>query len=122
MGRLTSVSRTKTTGYGSWPTSSPKEIVPGCETEYAAGGGPDLRCYRVNCEKIGRVLPDFRPEWNARKGAQELYQAYRDAGLKASDISRRYIRLIRIQELMKAGQLDTSLRQVAQLAEPAVVA
>ena len=40
--------------------------------EYAPGGGPDKRCYRVNCDKIRRVLPDFRPQWTARMGAQEL--------------------------------------------------
>ena len=57
------------------------EIVPGCRVEYAPGGGPDLRCYRVNFDKIGRVLPRFRPQWTARKGAQELYDAYRAVGL-----------------------------------------
>jgi nucleoside-diphosphate-sugar epimerase len=57
------------------------EIVPGCRVEYAPGGGPDLRCYRVSFDKIGRVLPAFRPAWTARKGAQELYDAYRTVGL-----------------------------------------
>ena len=56
------------------------ETVPGCRVEYAPGGGPDKRCYRVNCDKIRRVLPGFRPQWTARKGAQELYDAYRAAG------------------------------------------
>ena len=53
------------------------ETVPGSRVEYAPGGGPDLRCYRVNCDKIRRMLPGFRPQWTARKGAQELYDAYR---------------------------------------------
>ena len=57
------------------------ETVPGCHVEYAPDGGPDKRCYRVNCDKIRRVLPSFRPQWTARKGAQELYDAYRAAGL-----------------------------------------
>src|SRR5580692_6651200 len=59
------------------------EIVPGCEVEYATGGGPDKRCYRVNCDKIQRILPNFVPQWTARKGAQELYEAYRDTRLTA---------------------------------------
>ena len=59
------------------------ETVPGCRIEYAPGGGPDKRCYRVNCDKIRRMLPSFRPQWTARKGAQELYDAYRAAGLRA---------------------------------------
>src|SRR5271154_975616 len=36
------------------------ETVPGCRVEYAPGGGPDKRCYRVNCDKIRRILPAFR--------------------------------------------------------------
>src|SRR4029077_14774545 len=64
------------------------ETVPGCRIEYAADGGPDKRCYRVSFEKIGRVLPTFRPQWTARKGAQELYEAYRAVGLTFEDIER----------------------------------
>ena len=29
------------------------ETVPGCRIEYAPDGGPDKRCYRVSCDKIG---------------------------------------------------------------------
>ena len=63
------------------------ETVPGCRVEYAPDGGPDKRCYRVNCDKIRSVLPGFRPEWTARRGAQELYDAYRTAELTAADDS-----------------------------------
>jgi len=87
------------------------EIVPGCRVEYAPGGGPDLRCYRVSFDKIGRVLPAFRPAWTARKGAQELYDAYRSVGLTSEDLQRgRYVRISEIRRLQKAGQLDNSLR------------
>jgi nucleoside-diphosphate-sugar epimerase len=86
------------------------EIVPGCRIEYAPGGGPDKRCYRVNCEKIRQVLPVFQPQWTARKGAQELYDAYRIAGLTAEDVkSGRYFRINTIRQLLKSGQLDPSL-------------
>lgn len=99
------------------------ETVPGCQIEYAPDGGPDKRCYRVNCDKIRRVLPSFRPQWNARKGAQELYDAYRAAGLTAEDLERgRYTRITEIRKLMAAGSLDGALRWTAQRTEPAVVA
>lgn len=99
-----------------------REIVPGCRVEYAPGGGPDLRCYRVSFDKINRVLPAFRPQWTARRGAQELYDAYRDAGLTAEDIRRgRYVRISEIQRLQKAGQLDSSLRWSRQQAVVPVV-
>lgn len=99
------------------------ETVPGCQIEYAAGGGPDKRCYRVNCDKIRRVLPNFRPQWNARKGAQELYDAYRAAALSAAELEQgRYIRISQIQKLMKAGSLNESLRwsHQAEIAEAVV--
>jgi nucleoside-diphosphate-sugar epimerase len=97
------------------------EIVPGCEVEYAADGAPDKRCYRVNCDKIHRVLPGFRPQWTARKGAQELYDAYRTAGLTAEDLQRgRYLRISQIQRLQGAGRLDASLRWMQQPAEAVV--
>lgn len=87
------------------------ETVPGCRIEYAAGGGPDKRCYRVTCDKIRHVLPNFHPQWNARKGAQELYEAYRAAGLNVDELERgHYIRISQIQKLIKAGKLDPSLR------------
>ncbi len=91
------------------------DTVPGCCVEYAPGGVPDKRCYRVNCDKIRRVLPGFRPEWTARKGAQELYDAYCAAGLSFEDVEKgRYTRISHIQRLLKAGQLDDSLRRSRQ--------
>jgi nucleoside-diphosphate-sugar epimerase len=94
------------------------EIVPGCRVEYAPGGGPDLRCYRVSFDKISRVLPAFRPVWTARKGAQELYDAYRTVGLTPEDLLRgRYIRISEIRRLQQGGQLDGKLRWNYRTAE-----
>ncbi len=87
------------------------ETVPGCRVEYAVDGGPDKRCYRINCDKLRRVLPSYQPEWTARKGAQELIEAYRAAGLTFEDIENgRYVRINHIQRLVKAGKLDASMR------------
>jgi nucleoside-diphosphate-sugar epimerase len=87
------------------------ETVPGCRIEYAPDGGPDKRCYRVSCDKILRALPNFRPQWTARKGAQELYDAYRSTGLTAQDLEQgRYARINNIRRLLKSDQLDASLR------------
>ncbi len=86
------------------------EAVNGSRIEYAPGGGPDTRCYRVNCDKIARVLPAFRPQWNARKGVRELYDAFKSAGIVAADLKGdRYFRVNHIQRLLKSGRLDSSL-------------
>jgi len=95
------------------------EIVPGCHVEYAPGGGPDKRCYRVTCDKINRVLPSFRPEWTARKGAQELYDAYRAAGLTREDVEKgRYLRINTISRLIKDEKLDGTLHWTDQKPQP----
>jgi nucleoside-diphosphate-sugar epimerase len=86
-----------------------EETVPGCHIEYASGGGPDKRCYRIDCDKIRRCLPGFQPQWNARRGAQELYQAYQTAGLTAEERGR-YVRIHHLQKLIHAQFLDESLR------------
>ena len=86
------------------------ETVPGCRIEYAPGGGPDTRCYRVNCDKIRRVLPDFRPRWTARKGAQELYQAFRACELTLNDVQKGlYVRIEHIRRLRQQDHLDALL-------------
>ena len=86
------------------------DVVPGCRVEYAPDGGPDLRCYRVSFEKIKRHVPAFLPRWTARKGAQELYDAYRQVGLKIEDLEQgRYARISEIRRLLDAGKLDDSL-------------
>jgi len=88
-------------------------IVPGCRVEYAPGGGPDLRCYRVNFDKITRMIPAFKPQWTARRGAQELYDAYREVGLTAAEVEQgRYIRISQIRRLQQAGRLNAELHWV----------
>ncbi len=89
------------------------ETVPGSRVEYELGGGPDKRCYRINCDKIRRVLPNFEPQWTARQGALELYQAYLEVGLTRGDVeSGRYVRIQQIRRRLQAGQLDASLQWV----------
>lgn len=91
------------------------QTVPGSRIEYAADGGPDKRCYRVTCEKIKRQLPEFRPQWTAKKGAQELYDSYRATGLTREEMeSGRYFRIVNIQRLLKSGQLDKSLHWTSE--------
>jgi nucleoside-diphosphate-sugar epimerase len=88
-----------------------RETVPGCETEYASDASPDTRDYRVNCDKIARVLTAFRPQWNAKRGAQELYQAFVAKDLRVEDFEGpRYRRIDRIKTLLAQGELDQKLR------------
>jgi nucleoside-diphosphate-sugar epimerase len=88
-----------------------KETVPGCEVAFAEGAGPDKRNYRPSFGKIARVLPGFQPQWDARKGARQLYEAYRSVGLEVDDFEGpRYRRIDQIRELMALGNLGADLR------------
>jgi nucleoside-diphosphate-sugar epimerase len=99
------------------------QVVPGCQVEYAPDGGPDLRCYRVNFDKINRLVPSFRPQWTARKGAEELYEAYSDVGLTAADVEQgRYVRISEIRRLQGNRKLDGALHWTSKYAETAVSA
>lgn len=90
------------------------DVVPGSTVTYAQGGGPDPRCYRVNCDKLPRLVPDYRPRWTVRMGIQELYDAYRTIGLTREDfLGARYLRIERIQELLSMQRLDPELRWTA---------
>jgi nucleoside-diphosphate-sugar epimerase len=87
------------------------ETVPDSRLEFASDAGPDKRTYRVNCDKIQRVLPNFQPQWTARKGAQELLDKYREVGLELDEFEGpRYRRITHVKHLIESGQLDDTLR------------
>lgn len=89
------------------------ETVPGSQVTFAEGAGPDKRCYRVNCDKIHRMIPAFKPRWTARKGAQQLYEAYKKFGLTLADFEgARYMRIKHVAALQAEHKLDSDLRWV----------
>lgn len=88
-----------------------QEIVPGCRVDFAADAGPDKRCYRVDCNKIARVLHGFKPQWTARRGVEKLYQAYKTIGLQLEDFEGpKFMRIAHIKKLIGEGLLDENLR------------
>jgi nucleoside-diphosphate-sugar epimerase len=92
-----------------------KEVVPGCEVRFAECAGPDRRNYRADFGKIARVLPGFRPQWDARRGARQLYDAYVAIGLTVEEFEGpRYRRIDQIRQLIAEGRLDERLRWTAQ--------
>jgi nucleoside-diphosphate-sugar epimerase len=103
------------------------DIVPDCRVELASDAGPDTRSYRVNFDKIGRVLPAFKPQFDARRGAEQLYRAYRQSNLLLAEFEGpRYQRISHIRQLLAKGILENDLRHrrraAAQPAETSVAA
>jgi len=88
-----------------------RETVPDTHIEYAPDASPDKRNYRVDCSKVAREIPEFRPEWDARRGAAELYESYGRVGLTLDEFEGpKYKRIDHIKMLIEKGVLDESLR------------
>lgn len=88
-----------------------RETVEGSSVEFSPGAGPDKRCYRVNCDKLPRVVPEFKPQWTARMGAVELLRAYQEHGLKLEEFEGpKYKRIAHVKMLLAEGLLDSKLR------------
>jgi nucleoside-diphosphate-sugar epimerase len=85
--------------------------LTGCAMEFAEGSTPDQRSYRVDFGKLSVAIPGLVFEWDAKRGATELVDAYRRVGLTRMDFEGdRYVRLRRIRALLDRGALSTDLR------------
>ena len=87
-------------------------VVSGSRVQYAEGGGPDVRCYRVNCDRLPEVVPTFRPAWTVQRGVEELFEAFVRQSITLEDFeSSRFLRLKHVRELQEQGTLDEQLRR-----------
>ncbi len=98
------------------------EVVPGSTVDFADGASPDARDYRVDCGKIERTL-GYHARWTARRGAQQLLDAYRATGLTLEEFEGpRYQRIAHIRQLLADGRLGTDLRMARDLVRNSVPA
>lgn len=89
------------------------DVVPDCRIEFAQGACSDKRCYKVNCDRLPKILPSFRPKWNIRRGAEQLYQTYKKYGLTLEEFEGpRYQRIGQIRKLLAEGVIDHTLHYV----------
>lgn len=87
------------------------EVVPDSVVRFAEGAEPDKRCYQVDCSKIAATLPAFQPQWTARRGIEQLYQAYLGVHLTSDEfLGPRYSRIAHIKGLIAEGKLEPTLR------------
>jgi nucleoside-diphosphate-sugar epimerase len=85
--------------------------LTGCDLEFAGDASPDPRSYRVDFTALERAFPDLTLDWNARRGAEELVDAYRTVGLTREAFEGRpYVRLRQLRYLLDEGRLDDELR------------
>ena len=82
------------------------EAFPGCRLSFGAPN-PDNRSYRVSFEKIQKHLPGFRCVWDARRGAQQLYELFKKIDMPPEVFQHRtFTRLKQLEYLIRTKQID----------------
>jgi nucleoside-diphosphate-sugar epimerase len=82
---------------------------PGCELSFGPASA-DNRSYKVNFDKIKKVLPDFECQWDAARGAQQLHDVFEAIQLdEATFNGRGHTRLKQLEHLLSTGQIDAEL-------------
>ena len=82
------------------------DTFPGCQLSF----GPkdtDNRSYRVSFAKIRQTLPGFKCEWDAQRGAKQLYDVFKQIDMSADTFtSRGFTRLKQLEYLLRTQQID----------------
>lgn len=82
------------------------DIFKGCQLSFGDNGA-DNRSYRVSFEKINKTLPGFKCDWNAAKGAQQLFDLFNLIDMSEDTfLSRGFTRLKQLEYLIRTQQID----------------
>jgi nucleoside-diphosphate-sugar epimerase len=88
-----------------------RDTVPDSTVTFAEGASADTRNYRVDCTRLPKLVPEYRPQWTVQRGAGELYDAFKSSDLTlAAFEGERYKRVAHLQLLMDKGIIDHKLR------------
>jgi len=88
--------------------------IPGTHVELVDAPDQDRRDYRVDCDKIGSLLPEWEPRWTIEQGAEELHDALRRFPLTSEEFEgERFSRIAHIRQLQSVGYLDDELYWIA---------
>jgi nucleoside-diphosphate-sugar epimerase len=82
------------------------DVFTGCKLSFGDSGA-DNRSYRVSFEKINTVLPGFKCDWNAQRGAQQLFDLFSQIDMtEETFLSRGFTRLKQLEYLIRTQQID----------------
>jgi nucleoside-diphosphate-sugar epimerase len=71
-----------------------KRLIPTAEVVYTGEVGADPRNYRVNFDRLGKLLPDFRLQYDLASGMEELHQKMVEHGFNKRDFEgEQFVRL-----------------------------
>jgi nucleoside-diphosphate-sugar epimerase len=79
---------------------------PDCQLAFGTSG-TDNRSYRVSFDKIRKHLPAFKCEWNAERGARQLYELFKRIDMPPEAFQfRTFTRLKQLEYLIRTQQID----------------
>lgn len=82
------------------------QIFKGCQLSFGQNGA-DNRSYRVSFEKINKTLPGFKCEWDAVRGAGQLFDIFSLIDMSEETfLFRGFTRLKQLEYLIRTGQID----------------
>jgi nucleoside-diphosphate-sugar epimerase len=82
------------------------DVFKGCELSFGDSGS-DNRSYRVSFEKINTQLPGFKCDWNAERGAKQLFDIFSQIDMTQEIFqSRGFTRLKQLEYLIRTQQID----------------
>jgi nucleoside-diphosphate-sugar epimerase len=82
------------------------DTFTGCKLSFGDSGA-DNRSYRVSFEKINTTLPGFKCDWNAQRGAQQLFDLFSKIDMtEETFLSRGFTRLKQLEYLIRTQQID----------------
>lgn len=89
-----------------------ENVVEGTSFEMSGTAGPDIRDYRVNCDKIAEAIPSYQTKWTVEEGAIELRDAFESYALTEEQFFENLMRIKHIKAQQALGLIDDDLRAV----------
>ena len=89
-----------------------RDLVPSARVGFAEDASPDLRNYRVDCNRIALKLQGWKPQWTCRRGIEQLLEHYSSNHLSVDEFEgEKYKRIAHIKARIDCGELTTDLFQ-----------
>jgi nucleoside-diphosphate-sugar epimerase len=84
------------------------EVFPNCEVSFGPSSA-DNRSYRVAFDKIRKHLPNFKCQWDARRGADQLLKLFKRIDMTPEVFQHRtFTRLKQLEYLIRTHQIDNN--------------
>lgn len=87
-----------------------KQIMPRCKILYTGEHGKDARSYKVDFDKLNKLFPNIKQEWNLKKSIKDLKDNLEKFCYSKKDFeTERFTRLKVLKNLLEKNKIDSNL-------------